>query len=168
MYERAHPRAKRPRRRTPNSRDGRRNRRAETNIRGLPLRPRLQLLAQQSLVHNPLAALHQALAHGPNRGLGAIADGDLAQNVLHVLLDRLDADLQRLADLLVAQARGQRGAALASRAGSAGTSSSSKHLADLHGRRRFSSVRRAGWAIRPPPRPGSCRSMFSRAEPFRT
>ncbi len=48
----------------------------------------------------------QALANGPNRGLRAVADGDLPQNVLHVFLDRLDADFQRLADLLVAQAQG--------------------------------------------------------------
>ena len=45
----------------------------------------------------------QPLAHGPDGGLGAVGDGDLAQDVLHVLFDRLDADRQRAADLLVAQ-----------------------------------------------------------------
>ena len=49
--------------------------------------------------------LDQPFAHGPNRGLRAIGQRDLAQDILHVLFDRFDADRQRMADFLVAQAQ---------------------------------------------------------------
>ncbi len=49
----------------------------------------------------------QFFADGPDRGLGPIGDADLPQDVLHVLLDRLVADVQRVGDFLVRQAVGQ-------------------------------------------------------------
>ena len=37
-------------------------------------------------------ASHHAGAHRPDRGLRAITHGEFSEDVLHVLLDRLDAD----------------------------------------------------------------------------
>src|SRR6188472_4113209 len=45
----------------------------------------------------------QVATHCPDSGLRSIRDVNLAQDVLHMLLDRLDAGLQRPADFLVAQ-----------------------------------------------------------------
>ncbi len=49
----------------------------------------------------------EPFAHRPDGGLGAIRDADLAEDVLHVLLDRLVADVQSQGDFLVGQAIGQ-------------------------------------------------------------
>src|SRR5260370_41796629 len=48
--------------------------------------------------------LNHPFPHRPDSGLGAVAHGDLAEDVLHMLLHGLDADRERAADLLVAQA----------------------------------------------------------------
>ncbi len=61
-------------------------------------------------------SLHQPLAHGPHCGLRSVRDAELAQDVLHVFLDGLVADLQRLRDFLVRQAVAQTVAALRFRA----------------------------------------------------
>ena len=45
--------------------------------------------------HEPSS--NQFFADGPDGRLGTVGDADLAEDVLHVLLDRLVADVQRLA-----------------------------------------------------------------------
>ena len=52
-------------------------------------------------------ALDQFFADGPDRRLRAIGNADLAQDVLHVFLDRLVADVQGVGDFLVRQSIGQ-------------------------------------------------------------
>jgi hypothetical protein len=53
-----------------------------------------------------LGDLDPALAHGVDDGLGAVVDGQLAQDGRHVVLHRLLADGQRVGDLLVGHALG--------------------------------------------------------------
>ena len=48
----------------------------------------------------------QAFLHRPHRDHGSISHVQLSQHVLHVFLDGLDADVQGLGDLAVAQAEG--------------------------------------------------------------
>ena len=47
------------------------------------------------------ADLRQAFSDGPNGGLGAIADRQFSQDILHMFLDGLDADIERVGDFLV-------------------------------------------------------------------
>ncbi len=51
--------------------------------------------------------LHQSLTDGPDGGLRAIGNTDLAQDVLDVFLDRLVADVQCLSDFFVGQSECQ-------------------------------------------------------------
>src|SRR5688500_10003961 len=48
--------------------------------------------------------LDPALAHGVDDGLGAVVDGELAEDGAHVVLDGLLADAQRVGHLLVRHA----------------------------------------------------------------
>ena len=53
------------------------------------------------------ADLNQPALDGPNGCLGTVRDRDLAKNVLHMLFDRFDADRQRAANFLIAEAQCQ-------------------------------------------------------------
>src|SRR5262245_63851905 len=77
-----------------------------------PLSPRIGAMQASKLV--PLAwragprvrsRLNQTLLHGPNRGLGSIPGLQLAQDVLHVFLDRLNADIERTPDFAIRETK---------------------------------------------------------------
>ena len=71
------------------------------------LSPRLIDRRAQSLYSPRSDCSRQSLAHGPHGGLRAVGDAELAQDVLHVLLDGLVADVEGLGDFLVAQPQGE-------------------------------------------------------------
>ena len=121
VYEQAHPRAKtdeslrvetRGRQTSSSHLKQKTVERAKRSI--LFLRPRSIL--STLYVHS---SLHDALFHSPNGGLRAVVDIELAQDVLHMFLDRLDADPERAADFAVAQSQAPRAAKLAARGWSA-------------------------------------------------
>ena len=47
--------------------------------------------------------LPETVADGPDGCLRAVTDRQFAEQILHVLLDRLDADLERVGDLLIGE-----------------------------------------------------------------
>src|SRR4051812_28366729 len=67
--------------------------------------PRGRLKSTKTKKPTVVGRLDQTLPHRPHRRLGAVTDGDLAEDVLHVLLHGLDADRERAADFLVAQSQ---------------------------------------------------------------
>lgn len=71
-----------------------------TRIHGKPRR-------WQTGMSAPRAWSDQVSAHCPDGGLRTIGDSDFAQDVLHVLFDRLIADAERLGDFFVREAKSQ-------------------------------------------------------------
>ena len=51
------------------------------------------------------AKLRYPLPYGPDGDLRTVRDADLVNDVLHVLFDRLVADVQRLGDFLIRKAK---------------------------------------------------------------
>ena len=82
----------------------------------------------------------QRLPYRPDRSLGPISNADLAENVLHMLLDRFITDPQRQGNFLVGQSRAScRSTSLSRRVSGTSTSAAIRGVAKAPVTRRSSS-----------------------------
>jgi hypothetical protein len=83
-----------------------RDRRARKTRRRPVDRPWHVRTSRRRTFRSVLRDLDPALPHGVDDGLGAVVDGELAQDARHVVLDGLLRDGERVGDLLVRHALG--------------------------------------------------------------